>query len=143
MLIAYINNASKIRGTEIIVKKGSIVHTSCRKTYTNKYYLQVIEERKASDSYISIPSLRSKATPGFKYSTHCILCESIVINANGEKHNDVYRVSSWNCQNSFKTCCESRGDDWADKVKLRLVVADDLPANDVLYHHQCNTKFRI
>ena len=47
------------------------------------------------------------------------------------------------CFNSFKTCCESRGDDWAKKVKLRLVVAGDLPANDVLYHHQCSTNFRI
>ena len=139
-----INNASNIIGTNITVEIGSFVHKECRKRYTNPKYLKTIKKRKIDDGNSPVASLRSKSTPGFKYSTHCVLCGKIAVDSNGEKLNYVYRVSSFDCQNSFITCCESRGDDeWAKKVKSNISFAGDLPAKDVLYHHQCSTNFRI
>ena len=67
----------------------------------------------------------------------------VAVNDNGEQLMDVYRVSSWNCQHAFINICNIRGDDWAENVKPKLIFANDLPAMDALYHHQCSINFRI
>ena len=140
-----IKKANEIRGTSVIVKKGSIVHKTCRDSYTNKNNLKIIKKRKTENGSITITSTRSKVTPGFKYTTHCILCDNVVVYSNGKRHDDVYRVSSENCQTSLLDCCESRGSDekWVKKVLPNILYAKDFPAKDVLYHKQCSTNFRI
>ena len=87
-------------------------------------------------------SLRSHQQNEFNYSTHCLLCEGIAVNDAGEQLFEVYRVSSWNCQKTFEDTCDIREDDWAEKVKSKIIFAKDLPAKDALYHLQCSNNFR-
>ena len=103
----------------------------------------VSKKRKIDET--PVRTLRSQATSGFNYQTHCILCESIVVNSNGKRQNDVYRAASANCQISFEKCCNERGDDWGKKVQNRIlhISNSDFRAMDVYYHKQCSINFRI
>ena len=38
--------------------------------------------------------------------------------------------------------CSARGDEWADRVRARLLAVHDLPAADATYHQQCSINFR-
>ena len=136
-----INAASKIRKTNIIAEKGSKVHVDCRKRYINQKNLIAIKKQKTDDGYINTSSLRSNATSGFKYVTHCVLCEKQVVDSNGVREKEVHRVSSVECQNTLITSCESRDDDCAKKVKPNLSYISDYPAYDVHYHKQCFLNF--
>ena len=62
-----------------------------------------------------------------------------------KKQNDVHRAASSKCQESFEKCCGERDDDWAEKVKNRIlhISNSDFRAMDVHYHKQCSTNFRI
>ena len=140
-----INEASKIRNSNITVEIGSIVHKDCRRKYINKVYLESVSKKRKIDE-TPVRTLRSQATSGFNYQTHCILCESIVVDYNDKRLDDVYyRAASINCQISFEKCCDQRDDDWGKKVKNRIlhISNSDFRAMDVYYHKQCSTNFRI
>ena len=137
-----INNASKDMGTNVTVQIGSAVHKECRKWYIDTKFTTPWKKSKILDD-LKVHSLRSNQPNGFRYSTHCFLCDMVAVHDNGEQLTDVYRVSSWNCQHAFTNICNIRGDDWAENVKPKLIFSNDLPAMDALYHHQCSINFRI
>ena len=147
--IEKINRTSKKRGIELLVEKGMIVHKNCRKRYINTDGDQnIVKKRKTEIGSIPSASLRSKASHGFKYSTYCILCETIAVDEDGQKFGDVYQIRSLDCQNKLIEACDDRliffenGDQWTENVRDRIFFANDLIAKDALYHNQCNVNFR-
>ena len=50
--VAKIKYANEVRGTNVIVEKGSIVHKKCKVYYTNNNNLQTIKRRKTVDGYM-------------------------------------------------------------------------------------------
>ena len=109
-----------------------------------KSILTFTKKRKIDEDNIAVDShsLRSSKSENFAYSTHCFLCETIAVDSKWEKLDDVYRVSSWNCQDALIKFCNLPGEKWPEKVKSKIVFADDLPTKDALYHNVCNNNFR-
>ena len=125
-----INNASKKRGLDVIVKKGMLIHTDCRKRYINTDGdKNIIKKRKTENGSIAIDSqgsvsLRSKSSNGFRYSTHCLLCETIAVDEKGDKLDDVYQIRSYDSQRELEKSCKVRlnmfinGDEWTEKGEI-------------------------
>lgn len=136
-----INNASKERGSSIHVQAGQLVHSHCRHKHTNRKDIASAVKRKAEESVLPSPSLRPKK-PAFQYATHCLYCTVKAVDRDGFPFDDVFRISTWNCQNAILRSCVERGDKWADDVKSRVEFARDLPAADSIYHKVCSGNFR-
>ena len=91
-----INKASKKRGIELNVEKGMFVHKNCRSRYINTDGdLNAIKKVKTDTGSIPIVScrtvsLRSKSSRGYKYKTHCLLCETITVDEKEEKLEGVF-----------------------------------------------------
>ena len=72
-----------------------LVHNKCRKRYINtKGDKNITKKVKTDIGSIPIVSLRSKTSHGFKYDTHCILCEIIAVDEKGKKLSDVHQVET-------------------------------------------------
>ena len=140
--IIKINDYNKLRGTNVSVAIGSIVHRDCRNSFTNPNNLKAYKKRKAEEEVQPAKYLRSNDSQDFDYATHCLFCKNLVVNENGLRHIEVYRVSTWDFQNKIKFHCKDRCDKWADEVYSRIQFAIDLPAKDALYHNQCSINFR-
>jgi len=127
---------------EIKVVPGQDIHTKCRHTFTNKESIKVAKnlKRKSQES-VQPPTLRSKHST-FHFQSHCIYCTSRAVDEDGTRHENVYQVSTTDCQEAMLRCCETRGDEWANDVRSRIVFAQDLPAVDAVYHQSCNVNFR-
>ena len=60
-----------------------------------------------------------------------------------KKKDDVlYEVRTLQFKETVLAICHERADDWAEKVKARLLFVNDLPAADAVYHQQCSVNFR-
>ena len=109
-----INKASKKRGIELNVEKGMFVHKICRSRYINTDGdLNAIKKVKTDTGSIPIVScrtvsLRSKSSRGYKYKTHCLLCETIAVNEKEEKLEGVFQVRSTDWQTEIENTCEKR-----------------------------------
>ena len=116
-----------------------VVHKTCRAKYIeDKAIMRYIKEKHEVDN-THVHTLRSSNSQKFVYTTHCVLCECIAVDENGEKLKDVYRVSTWDKEETFTDTIEHRlkldkDDKWATKVQGRLADVGDLPSADAIYH---------
>ena len=140
--IEKIDISNKARGANVFVEVGSIFHKKCREIFINSYYIKTCQKRKLNEEEKPTKRLRSNNSQDFDYATNCLFCENIVVDKNGVRHSEVYRVSTWNFQNKIIYHCRERNDKWGNEVKSRILFAIDLPAKDALYHRQCSNNFR-
>lgn len=120
-----------------------LVHSSCRKSFTNKRrYEQFCEKQKlsanADDATTSNKFLRSTVTP-FNWKTHCLLCGLIIDPRNSK--GDIRRVETLEIRDNLLKTCDSRDDEAALNVKSRLLMCCDLVAAEAIYHKTCHTRF--
>ena len=90
--VTKINAASKKRKIKLTVEQGMLVHEKCRRRYINTDRDKNCIIVKTEIGSTPIVSLRSKASNGFEYKTHCIFCEIIAVDENGKKLTDVHQV---------------------------------------------------
>ncbi|KAH3769372.1 hypothetical protein DPMN_170623 [Dreissena polymorpha] len=111
------------------VKPGDIVHTKCRKALTR---------RKNSATNIHLDgeidkqkALRSNCET-FDFKNRCLFCgcQAKYCPSSRKRSIDVYPDRSLEFQNTIKTICISRGDQWAKEINIRLLHVVDLPAAD-------------
>jgi hypothetical protein len=119
-----------------------VVHSKCRKDYTNK---KRIQKRKLSDGSqecsSKIPKTRS-ATDIFDWKGQCFLCSKPAhFNKRQPKRNDTFEVRTLTLQESIITIANSCADSWATEVKGRLATCSDLVAVEAVYHRSCYCKF--
>ena len=80
--------------------------------------------------------------PTFLFGSKCLFCGTNA-ETNGKKRGiDVYLVRTLDFQQSIRTLCDARGDEWSEKVIGRLEFAQDLPAVEARYHQSCSANFR-
>ena len=145
--IKRIQKASKARGTYVSVKLGMVVHKTCRAQYIEENAIKRYNKDKLEVDNTHVHNLRSSNSETFVYATHCLLCECIAVDENGEKQKDVYRVSTWDKEKTLKDTIKHRlkqnkDDEWAIKVKGTLAIVADLPSADAIYHRQCSCNFQ-
>ena len=91
-------------------------------------------------------SLRSVEENIFDFKTHCLFCgvflDMSLAKKNPKKASYRYsHVMTLGFQKNIINHCQVREDDWALKVKSRLSVINDLPAEEALCHHTCKDLF--
>ena len=139
-----VNKASDERGDNIKVKSGDIIHTKCRRLYTNKIQIAMYLKKAqfGAAETVNLPHNLRSAEPSFNFKEHCLFC-GVSAKYDGKKKGfGVIPVRTMDFHNSITAICEQRKDEWAAKVQARLLSVHDLHAADSVYHHECSTNFR-
>ena len=132
-----------IPGAELHISPGQIVHVECRKLYCRQAQ-RLPSSSTEGNPPLTSPKTRRSAEEKFDYKTKCLFCGT---HAKLSKHHkrgyDVQPIQVRNLefQNSIKTVCLSRGDEWGDIVLGRVEFANDLPAVDALVPSNLLLKF--
>jgi hypothetical protein len=112
------------------------VHVSCRKKYTDKKRLQVIQKPTDEGNEASKKVLRSSSVI-FDFKKHCFFCGDFVDrNKTGNR-----TVATLEILDSLKERCDKRNDKWGLEVKGRLEPHSDLVAPEGAYHKKCYNSF--
>ena len=136
-----INEASVRRGDTLAVTAGCIVHTKCRKLYTNSVEIDLHLKRKQGGESSTTTTKRSaRVSEGpFNSQTDCLFCGTNVQKGSA----DYSHVKTEIFAKTILQCCESRCDEWSFKVKGRIeYYHGDLHAADCVYHNVCSSHFR-
>lgn len=131
-----INEASVRRGDTLAVTAGCIVHTKCRKLYTNSVEIDLHLKRKQGGESSTTTTKRSvRVSEGpFNSQTDCLFCGTNVQKGSA----DYSHVKTDIFAKTILQCCESRCDEWSFKVKGRIeYYHGDLHAADCVYHNVC------
>lgn len=136
-----IKTACQHAGRSIEVTPGQKVHTNCRKEFLRD---SKREKRKAdsSPSEQRRKSLRSSEDT-FVSKEHCLYCGTGDQYDGKRKEFVLKPVRTLRIRETILNVCASRGDSWAEKVRVRIqTVLSDLHAGDVVYHETCDSNFR-
>lgn len=111
------------------------VHHQCRRKFT---------DTRKSMSNISHPKrLRSSSdAPKFDWKESCFLC-SEKINKVLKQRNPFFRVRTLEIRDNLITRSKERNDEWGDQVLGRLLICNDLVAEEAVYHTSCMNRFRL
>ena len=125
-------------------KHDILVHKVCRSKHTNPKSIKTAKKRESSE--VVKASLRSVEENIFDFKTHCLFCgvflDMSLAKKNPKEANYRYsHVMTLEFQKNIISHRHIREDDWALKVKSRLSMIDDLPAEEALYHHTCKDLF--
>lgn len=134
-----IAKASSQRESSVVVKPGDVVHRECRKKFCHPSEIERSKRKHSSDSVI-VPTLCSKES--FSYKDHCLFCGTGSKYGGKKKQFDLIPVVTLGFDNTIIKVCDDRKDDWAEKVKGRVLFAQDLHAVDAVYHQACSVNFR-
>ena len=138
-----IETAKKLRKDEgIHCYVGQKVHKQCRERYTNKKYLAGATAQNDEESLENAsPNLRSCEST-FNYTTDCVFCgNTIAIEMTSGAEATWSKCSTIEMKAKVLTVCDERSDAWSTKVKPRILLVNDLPAADAMYHRQCYSNF--
>jgi 5'-3' exonuclease len=134
-----IAKASIQRGSSVVVKPGDVVHVECRNKFCHPSEIERFKRKRSSDSE-TVPTLRSKES--FSYKDHCLFCGTGNKYGGKKKQFDLIPVLTLGFDSTIIKVCDDRQDDWAEKVKGRVLFAQDLHAADAVYHQACSVNFR-
>lgn len=124
--------------SEFQVSVGQRVHKKCRARFLNLKSPFHKTDLPCGDSRI----LRSSQS-SFEYRKDCFFCGvEITLYYRQRKVDACYQVRTANLQSSILSKCDERGDEWAERVKRRIIGVSDLHAVDACYHKQCMVNFR-
>ena len=145
-----INNANRLRKLDVpdITCSDNCsmqVHKACRSKHTNPKDIHAASKRgltPCEDKH----TLRSNGS-GFDFHTCCFLC-GVCIDQEAARRNPERKILQFShvmsivFKHAIKESALQRRDDWATTVEARIAPIHDLPAEEALYHHQCNSNFR-
>ena len=134
-----INEASRLRGDNVRASDGDIIHSDCRKTYTNAKAISDIT--KAQPKCSPTRNLRSQ-TSSFQCQDHCLFCGQPAKYSGKKRGNDVHPVRTSDFQATVMQICIERSDTWVHTVRGRIEFAQNLHAADTIYHQVSSTNFR-
>ena len=135
-----INRASEARpGCTLRTKAGDKVHKACREKFINPKYNASVKQQASTSS--GLCSLRSKI-PSFDFKEHCLFCGTPCKYDGKKRDHEVIIVKTNVIDKTLSVICLQRNDEWGQNVKGRLEYANDLHAEDAVYHHSCSTNFR-
>ena len=135
--VCSILQVAKKREDKIVCKVGQLVHTECRKKYTNKISVDIAMRKKSERDRSESPQLRSKKAT-FNFQTDCFYC-GVTVDPNDP---NIFRSRSLGVKETLLEKCDERKDSWSSQVRARLSVINDLHAADATYHRQCANNFR-
>ena len=133
-----INQISALKQDNILTTAGQKVHTDCRKKYTDKRGVKILNEIDTNNN--ESRNLRSVSDFDFKHK--CLFCGKNAKHSSRKRGHDVYPVRSIDFQSKIKDTCVQRNDKWSYDVASRLASVIDLPAADAVYHQACSVNFR-
>lgn len=140
-----INKASEYRESDIRTQEGQSVHSRCRKTWCNTNNIEAFKRAKPADTTCTSTSnelvLRSQVET-FQINKHCLFCGQEAKFDSRKRGCDVFPVRTHALRATLMHVCTGRDDEWSQRVLTRLVIYEDLPAVDAVYHNQCNVNFR-
>ena len=131
-------------------------HRNCVSTYTSKYHikrhLKTFQGGGDVEPPVSAKWCCRSEIPKFSFKEHCMFCGDPCIMDYDPKHPNRWRrvvlcrTADRYGQRTFKqvilNVCESRNDEWASYVKIRIQGAvSDLHAADARYHEDCKSSF--
>jgi hypothetical protein len=134
-----INKASLQRGDDIETRPGQQVHTQCRKEYCKPQEIKKAQKRYMSSETLHCETRHKSGT--FNYKTDCLFCGTTIGDSTDE-HHQRHEIQTEEYKDNMLRICDVRGDEWASKVRTRLLNVFDLPAADAVYHQRCSINFR-
>ena len=126
--------ASEVRGSNIQVIPGQVVHTKCRSDHVNPKLLNTLKRKFDIDSSENEKLTLRSAEPIFCYKEQCLFCGKPDDYVGRKTEFKLIPVRTLDFQHEILKLCEERQDQWAEKVKARVAYAMDLPAVDAVYH---------
>lgn len=146
-----INNSNRLRSLDVPDLKYSencclYVHKECRTKHTNPKSIAACQKQGQSADTAHQPNLRSQTKP-FNFKTHCLFCGTCIDQNTAYKHPDrsivlFSHVMEFEFQESIAEQCVERQDEWGSMVQSRLLPIYDLPAEEAIYHRECDKYFR-
>ena len=145
-----INEASRQRGLscdDLVYSESSpqYTHIKCRSKHTNSKAIKASLKRRPTPTDTQ-RNLRSQVSP-FHYRTCCILCTTN-INTDlakrypNKKSYQFSHIQSLEFQKTLQKFATERQDEWGQAVLSCLSAINDLPAEEAVYHWDCNIHFR-
>ena len=111
------------------------VHHHCRRKFT--------DTRKKSSRGKPTKRLRSSVeTPGFDWKSSCFLCCEKK-DENHVRRDPIITVQTLPIRQNLIERAKERNDDWGNQVLEKLLVCNDLVAEEAVYHVSCMNKFRL
>ncbi|CAH1111709.1 unnamed protein product [Psylliodes chrysocephalus] len=121
------------------------VHVECRRVYTNPNNIQNDAKFKLSTKDEAQGSCRRvirSNIPTFLFTEQCLFCGRFVTDREKRDKSGIIQVRTVMFQKSVMKACNSINDLWSEKVQSRLLLVNDLPAADAIYHQACSVNFR-
>lgn len=119
------------------------VHNICRQNYTRPSNIKAALKSQNSEPSTSQRFLRELQNT-FDFKHDCLLCgEHAVFDPKlpFKYRTQIHEVSTIEIKQTLINACNDRNDDWARKVKSRLLDVIDLVAAEARYHGQCYKNF--
>ncbi|GBM91682.1 hypothetical protein AVEN_79275-1 [Araneus ventricosus] len=138
----------KLQANERLLKTLTVVsvHNACQKKYDNPKLIAAALRR--GDTGLQKQTVQFRSTSEkFDFKIHCVLCAEEITDSYLEaqtkkevrQRNIVYKVDLDSVRDSFLKAAETRGDDWGEKIIIRIK-GQDLTAKDARYHLFCQRK---
>ncbi len=116
------------------------MHSKCRQKYTKP---QEIVKSQCPTHADDGSSRSRRSLMSFTFKENCLFCgHEIVKDKKRTMANETSTACTLQIKDSLLRICDSRGDEWADSVRARLEAANDLPAEESIYHRNCSSNFR-
>ena len=134
---AGINTWAEKKAHPLQVIAGTLVYTECRRKYTKP------EKRDDPPKTDSAKRLTRSSTGGFDFRLNCFLCAWFVT----DREIQSGKVHMVQCKNQevdraiADVVLRQQNDEWSLEVKGWLEFVNDLRAEDVIYHEDCNSCF--
>lgn len=125
-------------------KKQVVVHHDCRRKFTDtrvKEDLSGNARKKLRSSSLGVND-GANETIGFDWKSNCVFCSKLIDFKNIARSR-VKEVHTLPIRESLIQKAEERKDDWGNQVLGRLLICNDLVAEEAVYHDNCRKMFTL